>query len=59
MKTPAAAATETRFAEQQLTDELRKHLDRRMWLKNFALVFGLIVATVTVATVLANWGSFR
>jgi hypothetical protein len=53
------SASELLWEEQQLAGRERTKLERREWLKHFVLVFGLIVATVAVAMVLAGLGAGR
>ena len=45
-------ANEILWDEQQRARGIRIKAERRVWLKNFALVFALIVLTVAVATAL-------
>lgn len=53
----SSAAGELRWDEQRRADRARTDLEHREWLKSFALVFGLIVLALTVATVLAGLGA--
>jgi len=52
----SAAAKQQFWEEQQLADRAQRKIERAEWRKNFVLVFALIVLTLAVATVLANWG---
>jgi hypothetical protein len=56
MKT-SLAASEVFWEEQQRADKAHTDLEHRRLLKSFALVIGLIVGTLAVATVLASLGA--
>lgn len=51
------AASELLWEEQQRADRARTKVERRAWLKRFALVFGLIVLALAVATGFAAFGA--
>lgn len=52
----AAAERQRLWEEQQRLNEAQRAIDRVERRKNFVLVFALILLTLVVATVLANWG---
>lgn len=49
------AANQRLWEEQQLADRAQRDIEYVEWRKNFVLVFAVIVLTLIVATVLANW----
>ena len=51
----SAAAKQQIWEEQQRADQARRAVEYIAWRRNFVLVFALIVLTLVVATVLANW----
>jgi hypothetical protein len=53
---PSSADKYLLWDRQQLADRERGHRELREWVKNFALVFSLVVLTVAAATVLAGQG---
>ena len=53
----SAAAKQQIWAEQQRADRAQRDVEYIAWRRNFVLVFALIVLTLFVATVLANWGT--
>jgi hypothetical protein len=53
----SSAASALFWDEQQRVEKAQKDLEHPEWLKNFALLFALIVLTLSVATVLANLGA--
>ena len=50
-------AAERSLEEQQRTNDAQRESEHVAWRRNFALVFALIVLTLIVATVLANWSA--
>ena len=52
----SAAAKQRLWEEQQRADGAQRAIERVVLRKNFVLVLALIVLTLFVATVLANWG---
>ena len=50
----SSAARQLLWEKQQHANRAEADIEHREWLKNFALVFALIVVTLTVATVLAS-----
>ena len=48
------AARQLLWEKQQRANRAEADIEHREWLKNFALVFALIVLTLTIATVLAG-----
>ena len=50
-----AAVTQRLREEQQRGDAAQRAVEHVEWRKNFVLIFVLIVLTLVVATVLANW----
>ena len=53
----SAAANQQFWEEQQRADGAQRKIERAEWRKNFVLVFALIVLTLVVAPVLANWST--
>lgn len=51
----SAAAKQQIWEEQQRADRAERDVEYIAWRRNFVLVFALIVLTLFVATVLANW----
>jgi len=43
--------------EQQHLERAERKLEDRQWLRDFTLALVLILATITLATVLARWGA--
>jgi hypothetical protein len=48
------AARQLLWDKQQRASRAEADIEQREWLKNFALVFALLVLTLTIATVLAG-----
>ena len=53
----SSAASDLIWEGQQRTQSAQKQLEHRKWAKDFALVFALIVLTITISTVLADLGA--
>jgi hypothetical protein len=52
----SAAVNQRLWEEQQRADGAQRDIEHIEWRKKFVLLFALIVLTLAVATVLANWG---
>jgi hypothetical protein len=53
----SSAANTLLWEERQRADRAQGKIEDREWLKNFALLFALIVIAVSVAAILAKLGA--
>jgi len=53
----SSSASALLWEERQRAERAQSKIAHREWLKNFALLFALIVLAVTVATILAKLGA--